>query len=64
MTLTPGTRLGPYGILGLLGEGGTGVVCRARDQSSTRPVGARAAITQLDVITDWFAELEHRMRVK
>jgi serine/threonine-protein kinase len=29
-----------------------------------RPVGVRAAITRLDVITDWFAELQQRMRVK
>src|ERR1700735_1841451 len=28
--LAPGTRLGPYQILGLLGEGGVGKACRGR----------------------------------
>jgi hypothetical protein len=31
MTLTPGTRLGPYEVFDSLGAGGMGEVSRARD---------------------------------
>jgi len=41
MTLGPGTRLGPYEIVGLLGTGGMGEVYRARDSKLNREVAVK-----------------------
>jgi serine/threonine-protein kinase len=41
MTLVAGTRLGPYEILGPIGEGGMGVVYRARDPRLDRQVAIK-----------------------
>jgi serine/threonine protein kinase len=41
MTLSTGTRLGTFEIIGLLGAGGMGEVYRARHEALTsRPTGA------------------------
>lgn len=41
MTLVVGTTLGPYEIAGLLGAGGMGEVCRARDAKLGREIAIK-----------------------
>ncbi len=49
MALTPGTRLGPYEVTALIGQGGMGEVYRARDTKLGRDVA-------LKVLPDLFAD--------
>jgi len=47
MPLQPGTRLGPYEVLGLIGAGGTGEVYKARDTRLDRTVAVKVLPTEL-----------------
>ena len=41
MSLSPGTRLGPYAVTAQIGEGGMGEVYRARDTTLDRDVAIK-----------------------
>ena len=41
MALNPGSRLGPHEVTSLIGAGGMGGVCRARDTKLNREVALR-----------------------
>jgi serine/threonine protein kinase len=55
MALTPGTKLGPYEIVGPLGGGGMGEVYRARDTRLGRDVAIK-------VLPESFARDADRLR--
>ncbi|MFN2386806.1 MAG: serine/threonine-protein kinase [Thermoanaerobaculia bacterium] len=62
MSLTPGTRLGPYEIVLPLGAGGMGEVYRARDTRLERTVAIKVLSSRLAANADALARFEREAR--
>src|SRR5436190_11565899 len=58
MTLAPGTKLGRYEILSLLGAGGMGEVYRARDEKLNRDVAIKVLPASLSQDADRLRRFE------
>ncbi len=62
MTLSAGTRLGPYQILALLGAGGMGEVYRARDEKLERDVAVKVLPQSVAADPDTLARFEREAK--
>jgi WD40 repeat protein len=62
MALLPGTRLGPYEVLGLLGAGGMGEVYRARDPRLEREVAVKVLPAEVAGDPERLARFEREAR--
>ena len=60
MSLTPGTRLGPYEIGQRLGAGGMGEVYRARDANLNRDVALKVRPTAFALDADRFTRFRRQ----
>src|SRR6478609_3097684 len=59
MALAPGTHLGPYEIVSLLGAGGMGEVYRARDERLKRDVAIKVVASTRADDPEYVRRLEH-----
>lgn len=57
MTLSSGTRLGPYELLAAVGAGGMGEVYRAKDTRLDRTVAVKVLPAHLSSSADWLREV-------
>ena len=62
MSLAPGTRLGPYEIQSLIGEGGMGEVYKARDTRLDRTVAIKVLPPDLSADPDRRARFEREAK--
>ena len=62
MPLTPGSRLGPYEIIAQLGQGGMGIVFRARDTKLEREVAVKVLPRNLAEDPDALARFEREAK--
>jgi hypothetical protein len=62
MSLSPGTRIGPYDILALVGAGGMGEVYRARDARLGRDVAVKVLPADVSADSDRLRRFEHEAR--
>src|SRR5216117_4074751 len=62
MTLVPGSRLGPYEILGQIGSGGMGEVYRARDTRLGREVAIKVLPAAFSQDADRLRRFEQEAR--
>jgi serine/threonine-protein kinase len=63
MTLTPGTKLGPYEIVAPLGAGGMGEVYRARDRKLDRDVAIKVLPNAVATDRDRLARFEREAKI-
>ena len=61
-SLAPGTRVGPYEVLALLGEGGMGQVYRARDERLSREVAVKVVHAGLAQDAERLRRFEHEAK--
>jgi serine/threonine protein kinase len=62
LALTPGTRLGPYEVVALLGAGGMGEVYKARDTRLDRTVAIKVLPAAVAHDADRLHRFEHEAR--
>ena len=63
MALTPGTRIGPYEITSTLGQGGMGIVFRARDVKLDRDVAIKVLPEAFDSDRDRLMRFQREAQV-